>query len=149
MYVKNVLVALLFAIIVLAGQAPCPANEPLAYYSRPHRALDRLAEGYARWMAIHRTQGGHHGWSEGRWQAALRATGGSRAAEITAETWPNQPNLSWEEQWAEYAKDWSRSRGQGGGANHWGVAGRRHRWIGTGSARGRNGTWYGCLIAVD
>ncbi len=147
-----VFVCLILVMMVAIAAAASPSDEANSYDSPPHKALDQLAEEYAQQMADIQSQSrgrdGHFGWDVRR-RKALAATGGSYAAEISAETWPGQSNLSWEDQWEEFAKDWRQSRGQGGGANHWSIAGVKHKWIGTGSACGRNGTWYGCLIAVD
>jgi len=141
-----ILLALVFVLAVAVVKGESPSDQALSYQSTPHKALDSLAEEYADQMAAIGSQSrngeGHFGWSD-RYNRALRVTGGTRAQEITAESWPGQPGMSWEDQWEEYAESWIQSPG------HWSVASKKHRWIGTGSAMGRNGTWYGCLIAVD
>ncbi len=134
---------ILVMLVVIAAKAASPSDDADAYDSPPHKALDRLAEGYAQQMARNQFQDGHGGWFEGRYQKALQVTGCDSAQEITAESWVGQPNLSWEDQWEEFAESWRQSKG------HWRIASRKHKWIGSGSACSRNGTWYGCLIVVD
>ncbi len=117
-------------------KAACPALE-----SPRHEGLDRLAQGHAEYMARVRVQG-HQGF-DARFHAARKATGCRAVAEICAETWTWQSEATPAEQWAEYVKSWRQSPG------HWSVARVRHKFIGAGSAKGRNGNWYGCIIAGD
>jgi hypothetical protein len=118
------------------SKAACPALE-----SPRHAYLDKLAQGHAEYMARVQVQG-HQGF-DGRFHAARRGTGCRAVAEICAECWPWQSEATPAEQWAEYVKSWRQSPG------HWSVARVKHRYVGIGSAKGRNGVWYGCLIAGD
>jgi uncharacterized protein YkwD len=117
--------------------------QALAFSSPQHHLLNKLAQHHSQNMANARYQS-HNNWENGRYQAALQAIpSAAQVAEICAETWPGQHNSDWSEQWAEYELVWRQSPG------HWSVARRPHKFIGVGSAKGLNGIWYGCLIAVD
>jgi len=133
---------LLFAVlIVLLLSAPAVAQDPYAFSSPQHPVLNQLAQQHAEYQARVQVQG-HQGF-DSRFRAAQVGTGLGQVAEICAETWSWQRNATWPEQWAEYEKCWRQSPG------HWSVARRRHRLVGVGSARGRNGVWYGVLISAD
>lgn len=121
---------------IVQGQEPARA-----FASPQHPFLNRLAVQHASYMAAVQIQG-HQGF-EHRFAVIQASSGGCSVEEICAETWPWQRNATWPEQWAEYERCWRQSPG------HWRTARSWHRWIGVGSARGRNGIWYGCLIAVD
>jgi hypothetical protein len=115
---------------------PCPAME-----SPHHEALDKLAQQHAEYMARVQVQG-HQGFPR-RAAEAQRATGLCAVAEVAAETWEWQRDATPAEQWAEYVQCWRQSPG------HWSVARVRHKLVGTGSARGQNGVWYGVILAAD
>ena len=119
------------------------AQQVAAAFSSPqHPILNALVQQHANKMATICYQS-HNGW-EYRYRAALKVISTARtASEICAESWPWQRNANWTEQWAEYEYCWKQSPG------HWSVAKLRHKFIGVSSARGSNGVWYGCLIAVD
>jgi hypothetical protein len=115
---------------------PCPSLES------PHNpALDTEAQRHAEYMACVCVQG-HQGF-ESRFNRLSAKWPGSRIAEICFEAWPWQAGYSDAELWIEAVKCWRQSPG------HWSVACRRHKAVGIGLAKGRNDTWYGCLISVD
>jgi uncharacterized protein YkwD len=131
------MVGLLLSIALLTADKPaCPA---LASQHDP--ALDREAERHAEYMAAVRTQG-HQGFEQ-RYQRLAAKFPGRKIAEICFESWDWQANSTSGELWREAAVCWRQSPG------HWSVARTKHRQIGAGLAKGRNGIWYGCIIAVD
>ncbi len=114
--------------------AACPALE-----SPRHEALDRLAQQHADYMARVEVQG-HQRWNM-RSQAALHTTGCESVAEICTESWERQRDDPPEKLWAEFVRCWRQS------PEHWWTASRRHKYIGAAMAQGKNGVWYGCVIA--
>ncbi len=133
----------IFVAVILFGVSGAIAQgqDALAYRSKQHPTLNQLAQQHADNMARTQYQS-HNGFSEHRAPAMFQA-GFRSPAEICAETWERQRNATWKEQWIEYTVCWRQSSG------HWSVARIKHKWIGVGSARGRNGVWYGCLISAD
>ena len=94
--------------------AMAEAQDALAYGSRQHPVLNRLAQQHADAMA--RTQYQSHDGFSHRFTLAQRGTGLGQVAEICAECWPHQRNATWQGQWAEYETCWRQSPG------HWSVA---------------------------
>ena len=136
--------ALVVAFFLLLAQVASAAEKLPACpaLGSPHSAaMDAEAQGHAEFMAQSMTQG-HQGFSArvGRLREVITASGYS---EICAETWAWQSGASKDERWAEYVKCWKQSPG------HWRTARVAHRFIGTGEAHGRNGTWYGIILAAD
>jgi hypothetical protein len=99
--------------------------------------LERLAQGYANYMAARNAQGFHEGWSE-RYATATEALRDYSAfREISAESWPWQNEV---QSATEMFTSWRQSPG------HWSVANGPCRIYGYAMARGRNGTFYGVGI---
>jgi hypothetical protein len=137
--VAALILGLALAINVAKGaeiKYPCPALE-----SPRDPTLDAEAKAHAAYMARMCVQG-HQGF-ESRFNRLSAKWPGSRIAEICFEAWPWQVGCTEAELWIEAAKCWRQSPG------HWSVACRRHKLVGIGLAKGRNNTWYGCLISVD
>ena len=118
-------------------KAPCPALE-----SPRHEALDKLAQHHANRMARTRHQS-HDYFQRERYFAARRATGCYSVVEIVAETWADKHYETQEQVWIELVRSWRTSRG------HWGVANRKHKFVGAAMAQGSNGVFYGVVICCD
>ena len=137
--VAALILGLSLAISVANGaeiKQPCQALE-----SPRNPVLEAAAKAHAEYMARVCVQG-HQGF-ESRFSRLSAMWQGSRIAEICFEAWPWQADSTEAELWIEAAKCWRQSPG------HWSVASRRHKMVGIGLAKGRNNTWYGCLISVD
>lgn len=97
-----------------------------------------LAEVHARSMATRQHQD-HNGWDH-RFQDIYRTLPNMKeASEICAESWPDE---TMEEAAAGCWKDWKQSPG------HWRTANGKPDLYGVAMARGKNGIWYICIIAV-
>ena len=118
------------------SKAACPAME-----SPRSKIMDRLAQQHVDSMARVQYQS-HQGF--GRRASEIRdALGVREVAEICAESWERQRDDTPEQLWVEFVKCWKQSPG------HWKTASVKHKWIGAAMARGKNGIWYGCIVAAD
>jgi len=140
LFMASVIIVLWLACRIVWGEeskAACPALES------PHsRLMDALAQRHAEYMARNRRQG-HDGFSNRADIIRGGLDGVREVAEICAESWPKQCDCTTAELWAEFVKCWRQSSG------HWSVACRKHRFIGAAMAQGKNGVFYGCIIAGD
>jgi len=136
---KKIAVLVLLCLLFVANTH---AAEPARSYSSPqHPVLNAIAQQHAENMARLNNLG-HFGASS-RFAKMREATGLKRPAEICARVWRSSGYETWAEQWRAYAQTWRTSPA------HWRVARVQHKLIGVGSARAKNGTWYGCLISID
>ena len=105
-----------------------------------HPTLVELAQDHAAWQA-EREQLGHQGFC-GRF-TIIQQNIGLSAAEICAESWPEQAGDSMTAVGWEMFKCWRQSPG------HWRVAAQKHRYWGGAMRQGRNGIWYATIIVAD
>lgn len=108
--------------------------------SDPIPLLQELATGQARYQAGVRRQG-HQDFD--RRYARVRSELGLSAAEICAESWSWQTDLSPRRLGDEMFKCWRQSPG------HWAVASRVHKGYGADMAKGSNGVWYATILVGD
>lgn len=99
-----------------------------------------LAKRHAESMA-HRGKQDHLGFNERAMSMAQAGLMG--AAEICAESWEHQSELSEQELWAEAFSCWRKSPG------HWAVASKVHKHYGYGAARSVGNIWYFCIITSE
>jgi hypothetical protein len=111
------------------------------FRSPAHPLLQQLADGYADYMAAHRTQGEHRGFQ--RRYDRIKEETGLLANEITVESWPWEELLDTDELWCAAVRDWRQSKG------HARVVDRVHKALGAAKRKSeRNGIWYFiCLVA--
>jgi uncharacterized protein YkwD len=133
--------ALVVCVLFLPATAGGAEDWPPLFRSPQHEALNALAQRHAEWMAAHSIQG-HQGFSQ-RYAEATRTMGARTASEICAESWPWQAGDSSEDLWREMIRCWRQSPG------HWSVVRRQWRAFGAGMARGPDGRWFACCLAVD
>jgi hypothetical protein len=86
-------------------------------------------------------QQGHQGF-DARFQRVAQ-TLGMGAAEIAAESWPEQRNAYAYDLGMEMFKCWSQSPG------HWSVASKPHKYWGGAIRQGCNGIWYATILVAD
>jgi len=108
--------------------------------SEVHPLLQELAAEHAAYQASRRRQG--HQRFGARFARVTKELGQVRCAEIVAESWPWLKDAELAAVGEDMYKSWRQSRG------HWLVAKKRHQFIGAEMAKGSNGIWYACLIAV-
>ena len=108
--------------------------------SQPHPLLMQLASEQAQYQAQQQIQG-HQGFPA-RCQKIGQA-GMESAAEICAESWPEQRDESMLSLGTEMFRCWCQS------SSHWAVACRKHKWFGADMAKGQNGIWYATIIVAD
>ena len=108
--------------------------------SQMHPLLQQLATGQANYMA-QVCQQGHQNFQEryDKIQQELKLG----AAEICAESWPEQINDSYYDLGVEMFKCWKQSPG------HWEVASKKHKYCGIEMAKGSNGIWYACILVAE
>ena len=141
-FIASVVVFLMLCTAIVKGAEVEKLEPPLALDSLHDPVLDVFAQAHAERQAAWCCQG-HQG-SERRAAKLLAVFPGARqVAEICAESWSRQAHCTEAELWAEAVRCWRKSPG------HWSVARKKHWRIGAGLARGKNGVWYMCLIAVD
>ncbi len=119
---------------IVLNHSACPALKSPRSVTLTWVALDH-AESMAR-----RQHQDHQGFA-GRAKAAKKATGCNEITEICAESWKWQKDDSPEKLWVEFVRCWKQSR------SHWSVANRKHKYFGAAMAQGKNGVWYGVIIA--
>ena len=128
--------AILYLHPVLEAGREAGANLPR--YGITDGYLMGLAEAHARSMATRQHQD-HNGWDR-RFQDIYRTMSNVKeASEICAESWPGEDA---KEAAAGCWKDWKTSPG------HWRTANGKPDRYGVGFARGKNGVYYTCIIAV-
>jgi uncharacterized protein YkwD len=135
------LLSSLFSIhpVLEAGKKFDPRCDMLKYGVTDNYLMG-LAEKHARSMATRRYQD-HSGWDR-RFQDIYRTWPNgklTRASEICAESWPGD---SAKKAAAGCWKDWKTSPG------HWKTASGKPTRFGVAMARGKNGIYYICIIAV-
>lgn len=107
-----------------------------------HPFLQGLATEHARNMARFRA-GGHFGF-ESRFNKVLHRFGlTSRCSEIAARSWHWEAEAPLVEAATSLVKSWRQSDG------HWETAGSPHEAIGLEMQQGRNGIWYGVILALN
>ena len=109
-------------------------------FSHPHPLLMELASDHACHQAQTGRQG-HQGFSQRA--ATIARKLGLSAAEICAESWPEQRNDSMLALGWEMFKCWRQSPG------HWSVASRQHKYWGGAMRLSPNGIWYATIIVAD
>lgn len=127
------------AAMIEAGRA-FPGAE---YAGSPvHPFLQTLATEHARNMARFRT-GGHFGF-EARFNKVLHRFGlTARCSEIAARSWHWEAKSPLVEAATSLVKSWWQSD------EHWQTAGSRHEAVGLEMQQGRNGIWYGVVLALN
>lgn len=124
--------------MLIYGGFCAPQQPTLPYHSAEHPYLSKLAEAHAGSMA-RRCHQDHAGFAGGRSSWIMYVAGCSEASEICAESWPGQ--TLWQAAIGSW-KDWSQS------PSHWRTANGKPALYGAGTARGRDGIWYSCIVAA-
>ncbi len=113
----------------------------LVCHSQPNGALIRMAERHAAYQASMQRMG-HQLWRsrtiEMRW-----TVGPYSFAEVCADSWSYQENLSMVDIGRQMFSTWQKS------VDHWKIVTRKHKYFGYGMSKSTHGIWYACIITAN